>query len=248
MDVGLNSNLKWQAVANSTLTKKRSTAYGSTVALKAAMATSGAILVLYLIAHMYGNLKVFSGQEAFDGYAHSLRELGYPLLPESGFLWVFRIVLLASVLIHIYAAVALWVRARRARPASQRYQVKKRVHRTYASYTMRWGGVLIALFVIFHILHLTVNVIAPGGKSESPYERLVNGFQPEFWYVTLFYIAAVIALGFHLRHGIWSGLATLGVNQARRQPVLNSIATVIALVVTVGFVLPPLAVTFGLVS
>src|SRR5699024_7331610 len=159
MDVWLITTLGWQAVANSTLTKKRSTAYGSTVALKAAMAITGAILVLYLIVHMYGNLKVFSGQEAFDGYAHGLRELGYPLLPESGFLWVFRLVLLASVLIHIYAAVTLWLRARRARPASQRYQVKKRVHRTYASYTMRWGGVLIALFVIFHVLHLSVNVI-----------------------------------------------------------------------------------------
>ncbi|KOX20834.1 succinate dehydrogenase [Nocardiopsis sp. NRRL B-16309] len=212
------------------------------------MAVTGAILVLYLIAHMYGNLKVFSGQEAFDGYAHSLRELGYPLLPESGFLWIFRLVLLASVLIHIYAAVTLWGRARRARPASERYQVKKRVQRTYASYTMRWGGVLVALFVIFHILHLTTNDIAPGGRSDSAYERLVNGFQPEFWYVTLFYVASVIAVGFHLRHGIWSGLATLGVNKAGRQGTINAIAVGISLVVTVGFLLPPLAVTFGLVS
>ncbi|QUX30024.1 succinate dehydrogenase cytochrome b subunit [Nocardiopsis akebiae] len=235
-------------MANSTLTKKRSTAYGSTVALKAAMAITGAILVLYLIAHMYGNLKVFSGQEAFDGYAHSLRELGYPLLPESGFLWIFRIVLLASVLIHIYAAVTLWARARRARPAAQRYQVKKRVVRSYSSYTMRYGGVLVALFVVFHILHLTTNTIAPGGASDSPYERLVNGFQPEFWYVTLFYVLSVIAVGLHLRHGIWSALATLGANMSRRQPRLNAIALGISLIVTVGFLLPPLAVTFGLVS
>ncbi len=235
-------------MANSTLTKKRSTAYGSTVALKAAMAITGAILVLYLIAHMYGNLKVFSGQEAFDGYAHSLRELGYPLLPESGFLWIFRIVLLASVLIHIYAAVTLWARARRARPADQRYQVKKRVARSYASYTMRYGGVLVALFVVFHILHLTTNTIAPGGASDSPYERLVNGFQPEFWYVTLFYILSVIAVGLHLRHGIWSALATLGANQASRQGKLNAVAVGLSLIVTVGFLLPPLAVTFGLVS
>ncbi|MBE1456433.1 succinate dehydrogenase / fumarate reductase cytochrome b subunit [Nocardiopsis terrae] len=233
-------------MANSTLTKKRSTAYGSTVALKSAMAASGAILVLYLIAHMYGNLKVFAGQESFDGYAHALRELGYPLLPEHGFLWVFRIVLLASVLIHIYSAAVLTIRARRAR--EHRYVVKKRVQRTYASYTMRWGGVLIALFVVFHILHLTVNSIAPGGKSDSPYERLVNGFQPEFWYVTLFYVLSVIAVGFHLRHGIWSGMATLGVNKASRQGKINAVAVVIALVVTVGFLLPPLAVTFGLVS
>lgn len=216
------------------------------MALKSAMAVTGVILVLYLIAHMYGNLKVFSGQEAFDGYAHGLRELGYPLLPESGFLWIARVVLLASVLIHIYSAVVLTIRARGAR--TERYQVKKRVQRTYASYTMRYGGVLIALFVIFHILHLTVNVIAPGGKSDSPYERLVNGFQPEFWYVTLFYLASVIAVGFHLRHGVWSGMATLGVNKASRQGAINAVAVAIAVVVTVGFLLPPLAVTFGLVS
>ncbi len=233
-------------MANSTLTKKRSTAYRSTVALKSAMAASGAILVLYLIAHMYGNLKVFSGQAAFDGYAHGLRELGYPLLPESGFLWMFRVVLLASILIHIYSAAVLTIRARKAR--DQRYVVNKRVQRTYSSYTMRWGGVLIALFVVFHILHLTTNNIAPGGKSDSPYERLVNGFQPEFWYVTLFYVLAVIAVGFHLRHGIWSGAATLGANKAGRQGMINAVAVAIALVVTVGFLLPPLAVTFGLVE
>lgn len=233
-------------MANSTLTKKRSTAYGSTVALKSAMAVTGAILVLYLIAHMYGNLKVFSGQEAFDGYAHGLRELGYPLLPEQGFLWIARTVLLASILIHIYAVAVLWRRAARAR--NDRYQVKKRVQRTYASYTMRYGGILIAFFVVFHILHLTVNAIAPGGKSDSPFERLVNGFQPEFWYVTLFYVAAVIAVGFHLRHGIWSAMATLGANKASRQGKINAVAVAVSLVVTIGFLLPPLAVTFGLVS
>lgn len=210
------------------------------------MAVTGAILVLYLIAHMYGNLKVFAGQAAFDGYAHGLRELGYPLLPEQGFLWIARVVLLASILIHIYAVAILWRRAGRARQS--RYQVTKRVQRTYASYTMRYGGVLIALFVVFHILHLTVNAIAPGGKSDSPYERLVNGFQPEFWYVTLFYVAAVIAVGFHLRHGIWSAMATLGANKASRQGKINAVAVAVSLIVTIGFLLPPLAVTFGLVS
>lgn len=218
------------------------------MALKSAMAATGAILVLYLIAHMYGNLKVFSGQAAFDDYAHSLREIGYPMLPEHGLLWIVRVVLLASVLIHAYSAVVLWRRARAARPADQRYQVTKRVQRSYASYTMRWGGVLIILFVVFHILHLTTNDIAPGGATDSPYERLVRGFQPEFWYVTLFYVLSVIAVGFHLRHGIWSALATLGVNQARRQRSLNTIAIVVALVITVGFLLPPFAVTLGLVG
>jgi len=233
-------------VANSTLTKQRSEALGSTVAQKSAMAATGVILVLFLIAHMYGNLNVFAGQEAFDNYSHHLRELGEPMLPHGGFLWIMRVVLLASILIHIYAAVALWRRAGRARPV--RYQVNKRVQRSYSSYTMRTGGILIALFAIFHILHITTNTIHPGGASESPYERLVAGFQPEFWYVTLFYVAAVIAVGFHLRHGIWSALTTLGANRQSRQRALNIIATVIAVALTIGFLLTPLSVTLGLVE
>ncbi|KII00609.1 succinate dehydrogenase [Streptomonospora alba] len=233
-------------MANSTLTRQRSEALGSTVALKSAMAVTGVILVLFLIAHMYGNLNAFAGQEAFDTYSHHLRELGEPMLPHGGFLWIMRVVLLASVLIHTYAAVALWRRAGRARPV--RYQVTKRVQRSYSSYTMRYGGIMIALFTVFHVLHLTTNTIHPGGRSESPYERMVAGFQPEFWYVTLFYVAAVIAVGFHLRHGIWSALATLGINRQSRQRSLNIIATVIAAALTIGFLLTPLSVTFGLVE
>jgi succinate dehydrogenase / fumarate reductase cytochrome b subunit len=233
-------------VANSTLTKQRSEALGSTVALKSAMAVTGVILALFLIVHMYGNLNVFAGQEAFDNYSHHLRVIGEPMLPHGGFLWIVRVVLLASVLIHIYAAVTLWRRAGTARPV--RYQVTKRVQRSYSSYTMRYGGVLIALFVVFHILHLTTNHIAPGGASDSPYERFVNGFQPEFWYVTLFYVLTVIAVGFHLRHGIWSALTTLGANRQSRQRSLNIIATAIAFVLTVGFLLGPLSVTLGLVE
>lgn len=216
------------------------------MALKSAMAVTGVVLVLFLIAHMYGNLNVFAGQEAFDNYSHHLRELGEPMLPHGGFLWIMRVVLLASVLIHAYAAFVLWRRANRARP--ERYHSKKAVQRSYASYTMRWGGVLIGLFAIFHILHFTTNDIAPGGASASPYERMVNGFQPEYWYVTLFYVLSVIAVGLHLRHGIFSALTTLGANKASRQRALNIIAMVIALVLTVGFLLTPISVTFGLVG
>ncbi|GAA4944429.1 succinate dehydrogenase cytochrome b subunit [Streptomonospora halophila] len=233
-------------MANSTLTKQRSEALGSTVALKSAMAVTGVILVLFLIAHMYGNLNVFAGRQAFDNYSHHLRELGEPMLPHGGFLWIMRVVLLASVLIHTYAAVVLWRRAGRARPV--RYQVTKRVQRSYSSYTMRYGGIGIALFVVFHVLHLTTNTIHPGGPSDSPYERMVSGFQPEFWYVTLFYVAAVLAVGLHLRHGVWSALTTLGANRQSRQRSLNIIATVIAAGLTVGFLLTPLSVTFGLVG
>lgn len=233
-------------------TAKRSAVRRSSVFLHAAAAITGLIMVLYLLAHMYGNYKVFAGQAAFDGYSHYLREMGEPLLPRTGALWIIRVVLLASVLVHVYAVVVLWrrMRAATAGKGSRRYQSTKNprgVQRSYASFTMRWGGVIVFLFVIYHILHLTVNVIAPGGGSESPYERLVNGFS--IWWVVLSYTIALVALGFHLRHGFWSALASLGANtSSARRRLFTQVATVLALVITVGFLVPPFVILFGGVS
>lgn len=216
------------------------------------MAVSGLIMVLYLLAHMYGNLKIFSGQAAFDDYSHRLRTLGEPFLPYSGALWIIRVVLVVSVLIHGFAAVAVWRRARAATGGrgGWRYEstrARRGVQRPYASFTLRWGGVVIALFVIYHLLHLTWNAIHPGGASSSPYERVVNGFQ--VWWVTLSYSIALLAVGFHLRHGVWSALANLGMNTsvARRRS-LRVAAMVVALVITVGFLVPPLSILLGWVG
>lgn len=209
--------------------------------MKAAMAVSGLVMAAWLILHMVGNLKIFEGQEGFDNYSAWLGELGYPALPHDGALWIMRVLLLAAIVAHIYTAVVLTIRDRRARPV--RYQTTKRVQRTYASYTLRWGGALLALFIVYHLLHLTANVIHPGGASDSPYERVVNGFQ--IWWVTGFYLAAVAALGLHLRHGIWSALATLGFNNARRERAISLTATVFATALFVGFIVPPLAVLIG---
>nr|WP_275588544.1 succinate dehydrogenase cytochrome b subunit [Microlunatus panaciterrae] len=221
----------------------------STVVLKSLMAISGLIMVGYLILHMYGNLKLFAGREAFDGYSHHLRVILYPLLPHSGLLWIIRVVLLASVLIHFYAAITLWRRNNRARGGVSRYQssrARRGVQRSYSSFTMRWGGVIILLFVIYHLLHLTANVIAPGGASASPYQRVVNGFS--IWWVVLSYTIAMLAVGLHLRHGFWSAFATLGANRsAKTRSVLNGLAWLVAVVITVGFLLPPYFVLFGLV-
>src|SRR4029453_18974448 len=159
------------------------------------------------LAHMYGNLKVFAGEAAFNEYAHHLRTLGEPLLRHIGALWILRAVLVASVLVHMYAAFSLWIRARRARGGVQRYYSRRGrggVQRTYASFTLRWGGVVIALFVVYHLLHLTWNVIAPGGPAPEPYDRVVNGFR--IWTVVLAYTVAMVAAGFHLRTGVWSAL------------------------------------------
>ncbi len=216
------------------------------------MAISGIILVLFLLAHMYGNLKVFEGQDAFDGYSHHLRELGEPILPYGGALWIIRIVLLAAIVVHAVSAITLWRRARKATggKGGARYASSKAprgAQRSYASFTLRWGGVTILLFVIYHLLHLTTNTIAPGGASDSPFERVVNGFS--IWWVVLSYTIALIALAFHLRHGIWAAMATLGANTSpKRRKNLNIIAVVVAAVIVVGFLIPPFAVLFGLVG
>jgi succinate dehydrogenase / fumarate reductase cytochrome b subunit len=220
------------------------------VVLKAAMAISGLIMVLFLLGHMFGNLKVFAGRTAFDDYSHYLRTVGEPFLPYAGALWIVRVVLAVSVVVHVFAAVTLWRRARQATAGrgGWRYESSKSrggVQRTYASFTMRWGGVTVALFIVYHLLHLSAdNVIHPGGASASPYDRLVNGFQ--IWWVVASYAVALVAVGFHLRHGFWSAFASLGADTsiARRRH-LNGVAIVVSLVITIGFLVPPFAILFG---
>jgi succinate dehydrogenase / fumarate reductase cytochrome b subunit len=220
--------------------------------LKAVMAITGLLMVLFLLVHMYGNLHIFAGQEAFDDYAHHFRTLFEPFVPFAGALWIIRVTLLTAVVLHAYSAMTLWKRARTATGGrgGSRYestQARTGVQRSYASFTMRWGGVTLLLFIIFHLLHLTTKTITPGGFSASPYELVVNGFQ--LWYVTAFYLLAVVALGFHIWHGFWSAFATLGANTSvKRRQLLNAAATVIALVIALGFMGPPLAILFGLVG
>lgn len=222
----------------------------NSIAIKALMAVTGLIMVLFLLAHMYGNLKLFAGREAFDGYSHHLRTMGEPFLPYGGALWILRVVLIISVVCHFVSAFALWKRSHVARGGTRRYVSRRSprgVQRTYSSFTLRWGGLVILAFVIYHLLHLTWNVIAPGGASGSPYGRVVNGFQQ--WWVVLTYLIALLAVGFHLRHGVWSSLSTLGLNRGvRSRRNLNLLAIVVAVVVTVGFLIPPFSVLFGLVT
>lgn len=216
------------------------------------MAVTGLVMIGYLLAHMYGNLKLFAGQASFDGYAEHLRELGEPILPRAGLLWIIRVVLLAAVIGHAYAAFKLWSRAAKAARGgtNRRYQTRKSkrgVQRSYASFTLRWGGIIIVLFVVYHLMHFTWNTIHPGGASGSPYGRVVNGFS--IWWVVLSYTIAMIAVAFHLRHGMWSAMTTLGANTsevARRR--LNALAYAVAGVITVGFLLPPFSILFGLVT
>jgi succinate dehydrogenase / fumarate reductase cytochrome b subunit len=211
------------------------------------MAVTGLVFIGYVLLHMYGNLKVFAGQESFDDYAHHLRTFGEPYLPYSGLLWIIRVVLIGSLVVHAVAAFTLWSRAASAR--TTKYAVKKAVVSTLSSRMMRWGGVALLLFVVFHILHLTTHTINPGGDPESPYERVVNSFAPENWWVAVVYLLAMVALGMHLRHGVWSAGQTMGLtNTAAARRGFNAAGLVVAVVVAGGFALVPLSILFGIVE
>lgn len=214
------------------------------------MAVSGLVMVGYLLLHMYGNLKMFAGMDsetgmyAYDAYAHHLRVIGEPLLPENGLLWIVRVVLLAAILVHMWSAFTLWSRAKKASGGSRRYANTKALQRTYASYTMRWGGVTILLFVIYHILHFTVPVIDTAPGSESIFPRVVESFQQPVVWVS--YVIAMIAVGLHVRHGFWSAFATLGANTSvKARAFWSTVALIIALVIVVGFLSGPTAILFG---
>jgi succinate dehydrogenase / fumarate reductase, cytochrome b subunit len=218
----------------------------SSVSLKIVMAVSAIPLVLFLYAHMAGNLKIFFGAPAFDHYAHWLRTIGTPALPSRSFLWIQRTVLTAAVLAHIAAATILARRARRARPV--RYAHRSAVQGSYAARTMRWGGVLILLFVIYHLLDLTTGTLNPVADPSHPSANLVADFAPSRWYVTLAYTVAVLAVGVHLWHGIFSAVRTLGQHSARGERRARATATVFSVVLVAGFLSVPLAVLTGMVK
>ena len=210
------------------------------------MAASGLFFVGFVLTHMYGNLKAFGGQDAFDEYADHLRTLGTPTLPYAGLLWVMRVGLIVSLVVHVAAAVALWRRARIARPV--KYVMKKRTGATFASLMMRWGGVTILLFVVWHLINFSIGrVNVTGGPTDDPYNLLVDSFQP--WRLTLIYLVAMAMLGAHLHHGIFSATQTLGLTSNVRSRTLSKRASfTLAVIIAGGFSLVPLAVLFGVIS
>ncbi|WP_275980002.1 succinate dehydrogenase cytochrome b subunit [Couchioplanes caeruleus] len=218
----------------------------SSVSLKILMAASGLLLVGFLYMHMLGNLKIFFGADSFNHYAHWLRTVGVPLLPEDWFLWIQRFALSAAVIAHIFAATVLARRARRARPV--RYVHRPKVQGSYAARTMRWGGVIILLFVIYHILDLTTGTLNPVADPEHPYRNVVADFAPGRWYVTLFYTLAVVSVGFHLRHGLFSAARTLGQRTLRGERIVRAAALVLSVALVAGYLSVPFAVLTGLVD
>jgi len=218
----------------------------STIALKLLMAISGFVFIVFVLLHMYGNLKAFAGHDAFNEYAHHLRTIGEPMLPHGGLLWLNRVVLLLALVVHVYAAVALWRRAGRAR--STKYVMKKNKNSTKASHLMRWGGLTLLLFIVWHLLNFTVGKVnVAGGPTNDPYDLLVDSF--ETWWLTLIYLLAMAMLGAHLHHGFWSACQTLGLtNSVRSRRTAKQVGFVLALIITVGFSLVPIFVLAGVIT
>jgi succinate dehydrogenase / fumarate reductase cytochrome b subunit len=213
------------------------------VGKKAVMAVTGVILFAFVLGHFAGNLKLYQGPRALNDYAAFLRSAGSPELPAGALLWTFRVVLLASLALHVWAAWQLTRMSHAARPVA--YVAGTRVHTTYASRTMRWGGVIILLFVVYHLLHFTWGTVHPSFVPGDVYHNVVTGFQ--VWWVAAFYIAAQVALGFHLYHGLWSMFQSLGLNHPRFNRWRNGFAHAFAWIISAGNISFPLAVLSGLV-
>jgi succinate dehydrogenase / fumarate reductase cytochrome b subunit len=217
--------------------------YSTTVGKKAAMAVTGAVLFLFVIGHMWGNLKAFQGSAHFNEYAEGLRTFGAPFFGRGQLLWVIRLGLLAAVGIHILAAVQLWILARRARPVG--YRQAPHLELSAASRTMRWGGLAIGAYVAYHLMHFTFGNAHPDFVPGDAYHNLVVGFQSVP--VVAVYFLATLMLGLHLYHGLWSGLQTLGANHPKYNAWRRGAAAGFAVLLFAGFMIVPIAVQLGLV-
>ena len=213
--------------------------FGSSIGRKVIMAVTGLILFGFVLGHMLGNLQVYLGPEALNHYGVLLRQL----LHGAG-LWIVRAVMLSAVSLHIWAATSLTLESRRARPIG--YEEQKWKESTYASRTMRWGGVILLLFIIYHLLHFTTGTAHPDFIEGDIYHNFVVGFQSVP--VSLVYIFAMVALGFHLRHGVWSMCQTLGVSHPRYIRLAHVAAWIFAALIVAGNISFPIAVLTGIVK
>lgn len=215
------------------------TFWRSAVGKKVVMAITGIIGIGFVIGHMTGNLLIFRGAEAINGYAHFLHG------PAGELLWVVRVVLIVSVILHVLAAYQLTQQSHAARP--EKYVKRDPQVSTLASRLMRWGGLLLLIFIVFHILHFTTGNIRPGVFVPGDvFTNVVTSFQ--IWWVTAFYVLAMIFLGLHLYHGAWASVRTIGASSRSPNPLHRQLAAVIAAIVWLGFTIVPVAVFLGVVK
>jgi succinate dehydrogenase / fumarate reductase cytochrome b subunit len=215
--------------------------YSTYVGKKYAMAVSGMVLMLFVLAHMIGNLKLYLGASSLDTYSAWLRHVGEPALPRQTLLWTVRIVLIAAVVVHIHAAYVLTRVNRRARPSAYR-SPRDYVAASFASRTMRWSGIIVALFVVFHLLDLTWGSANPDFRAGDPYHNVIESFQR--WPVAIAYIVANLALALHLYHGGWSLFQSMGWVFRWR----HAFAAAFAALIAAGNVSFPIAVLTGVVG
>jgi succinate dehydrogenase / fumarate reductase cytochrome b subunit len=218
--------------------------FRSAMGKKAVMAVTGVMLFGFVLVHMIGNLKLYFGPEKINAYAEGLRELGAPVLSHGDALWIARLGLLAAVGLHIYSAVSLTLVNRRAR--TQGYARKSPQAATYASRTMRYGGLLILAFVIYHLMHFTWGNVHGDFVPGDVYHNVVSGFQNPL--ISGFYILTQLALGLHLYHGLWSMLQTLGLSGPRLNGIRKPFAAAFATIIVIGNVSLPLSVLAGFVT
>lgn len=221
--------------------------WGSTIGKKLIVGITGMIMAIYVVLHMLGNLKGVQGnggggEASIDKYAEWLRTVGEPAIPREGILWAVRAILLIALVVHVVGISQLISRNRAARPEGHRRA--RRIQRSVASRTMAWSGFLLLAFIVFHVLQFTTLTIDPTPLAEGTvYANLYGAFQ-EWWLVAI-YVAAVVILGFHLRHALWSVLQTHGVDKPNRNPSIRRMATGTAVLVTVGFAAIPIAFFTG---
>lgn len=226
--------------------------YRSAIGKKWMMAITGIAIILFVLAHMIGNWKIFlpdvDGVPDIDIYAEALRNLLVPFAPEHVVLWLLRTGLIVAFLLHIHAAYSLTLMNRRARPED--YQGPRQyVAASYASRTMRWSGTIFGAFLLFHLADLTwgIQPMAPETWERGEvYANFVATFSRAP--VTFFYVLAMVLLGLHLYHGAWSMFQSLGINHPRFNAARRIFAIGLALLVTVGNAIMPLAVLFGWVG
>jgi len=209
----------------------------SSVGKKAVMAVTGLILVAYLITHVLANLLVFNGPERINRYAQLLHSSGAAL-------WGVRLILLAALILHIIAATQLAIRSRAARPEPYAGGRDPQVS-TFAARTIRWGGALILLFLIYHILHFTTGTAHPDFVELNPHHNVSTGFRNPL--VAAVYLLAMLAVGLHLYHGVWSSGRSLGLSQPSPRPLHRRVALVLAVFVWLGFTAIVIAGFLGLI-
>jgi succinate dehydrogenase / fumarate reductase, cytochrome b subunit len=211
--------------------------WDSSIGKKALMALTGIILSAYIVAHLLGNMQIYMGAEVIDRYAHFLHS-------NAGLLWTARVVLLAAFLVHAISGIQLYMRKSAARPVE--YHTKANLQGSTASRTMLITGVMILCFVVYHVLHLTTGTLHPDYEHLAAFHNVTAGFRQPI--AALLYVIAMVAVGFHLWHGLYSMFGSLGFSHPRYTPGLRRAAALVATLIALANISVPVAVLTGMVG